>query len=160
MGSETRVVTIVNPYPKDTAMHRLALNDSAVADGRPTVSAVSTALSHRDVPQLDGPQDYYPQMITSSMHALAAPSRSTVPNTQHQRPKTAYRDLLPYCTVEMPLDDQELVGLSDLAGSLREVMLLALRAKTNGQCQRQLELAVGVDATRGIVDFFADEFEV
>ena len=99
-------------------------------------------------------------MIASSGHALIAPSHLKLHSTPYQRARTAYHDLLPYCTVEMPLGEQELVGLSDIAGNLKEVMLLALRAKKDDQCKRRLEKAVGADAMRGIVDFFADEFEV
>lgn len=81
-------------------------------------------------------------------------------NAQYQTRKTAYHDLLPYCTAETPLNEQQVLGLSDVAGSLREVMLVALRAKTDEEYARALAAAVGVDAVQGVVDFFEDEFEI
>lgn len=73
---------------------------------------------------------------------------------------TAIRHLLPYCTVELPLNDAQVIGLSDLAGSLKEVMLLALHARTDERVARDLVSAVGSEAAMGIVEFFSDEFEV
>lgn len=43
---------------------------------------------------------------------------------------------------------------------MKEVMLLALRAKTDERYARELAMAVGADGARGIVDFFEDEFEI
>lgn len=53
-----------------------------------------------------------------------------------------------------------MMGLSDIAGSLKEVMLLALRARTEERYAMELAAAVGVDGMRGIVDFFDNEFEI
>ncbi|KAF1975204.1 hypothetical protein BU23DRAFT_552612 [Bimuria novae-zelandiae CBS 107.79] len=110
------------------------------------------------LPQLDGPQDYRPRMVPSTTPHAAAPARGS--GTSAHLPKTAYRDLLPYCTTEMPLNEQQVIGLSDVAGSLKEVMLLALRARMDERCAEELVMAVGEDAMRGIVDFFGDEFEI
>jgi hypothetical protein len=60
----------------------------------------------------------------------------------------------------MPLNEQQVIGLSDVAGSLKEVMLLAMRARTNEQYAMHLGDAVGAQALGGIVDFFTDEFEI
>jgi hypothetical protein len=50
--------------------------------------------------------------------------------------------------------------MSDIAGSLKEVMLLALQAKTDERVARNLVRAVGQETASGIVEFFSDEFEV
>ena len=60
----------------------------------------------------------------------------------------------------MPLNEQQIIGLSDIAGSLKEVMLLGMRAQTHESYAMQIENVVGADAMRGIVDFFRDEFEI
>ena len=125
-----------------------------------TASAAPNRLSQSFLFQFDGQQDYQPRMIPStpaSTKQIRGPSTNT---RQHKIPKTAYHNLLPYCTVEMPLNEQQVIGLSDVAGSLKEVMLLAMRARTNEQYAMHLGDAVGVQSLGGIVDFFTDEFEM
>jgi hypothetical protein len=79
----------------------------------------------------------------------------------HDRtPQTAINDLLPYCTTEVPLTQAQVIGMSDVAGNLKEVMLLALRAKTDERAAMELVGAVGQETASGIVEFFSDEFEV
>lgn len=110
--------------------------------------------------QLDGQQDYQPRMVPSTP-ASTNHTRGPPTNTRQKKiPKTAYHNLLPYCTVEMPLNEQQVIGLSDVAGSLKEVMLLAMRARTNEQYAMHLGDAVGAQALGGVVDFFTDEFEI
>ena len=60
----------------------------------------------------------------------------------------------------MPLNEEQIIGLSDVAGNLKEVMLLAMRARADERYARQLAEAVGVDGMRGIVDFWAEEYEI
>jgi hypothetical protein len=85
--------------------------------------------------------------------------KSTASKSRNRRPKTAINDILPYCTAEMPLTQNQVVALSDIAGNLKEVMLLALQARVDEHVASELVRAVGPDAAKGIVDFFSDEFE-
>ncbi|KAF1360687.1 hypothetical protein EJ07DRAFT_77840, partial [Lizonia empirigonia] len=70
--------------------------------------------------------------------------------------------LLPYCTTEVPLSEEQVIVMTDVAGSLKELVLLALGAKDgDGECVSRLEGALGSEqATVGVVDFFSDEYEV
>jgi hypothetical protein len=73
----------------------------------------------------------------------------------------AVNDLLPYCTTEPPLGEAQVIALSDVAGSLRELVVLALGA-TSGTagCMEKLDGAVGRQAAANIAEFFADEWEI
>lgn len=53
---------------------------------------------------------------------------------------------------------EQAIGLSDVAGSLREVVILALRARVDGEAREMLAGAVGVDAAEGVVEFWRDEW--
>lgn len=66
-------------------------------------------------------------------------------------------DLLPYCTYP-PMSREQAIGLSDVAGSLREVVILALRARVDVEAREMLVGAVGVDAAEGMVEFWRDEW--
>ncbi|KAF2001150.1 hypothetical protein P154DRAFT_392891, partial [Amniculicola lignicola CBS 123094] len=74
----------------------------------------------------------------------------------------AVMDLLPFCTTdqERPLSKEQVIGLSDVAGSLKEVVLLALRASVDGEAARVLEEAVGKERVASVVEFWADEYVV
>ncbi|KAF2682713.1 hypothetical protein K458DRAFT_419558 [Lentithecium fluviatile CBS 122367] len=89
------------------------------------------------------------------------PTTTLPPAKQQSRiPKSAISDMLPYCTNGAPLTEAQVIALSDLAGSLKEVMLLALQAKMDERVATDLVRAVGQEAADGIVEFFSDEFEV
>jgi hypothetical protein len=53
---------------------------------------------------------------------------------------------------------EQVIGLSDVAGSLREVVLLALRARVDNGAREVLTRAVGEDATEGLVEFWRGEW--
>ncbi|KAF2187844.1 hypothetical protein K469DRAFT_704806 [Zopfia rhizophila CBS 207.26] len=67
-------------------------------------------------------------------------------------------DLLPYCTAETPLNKEQLIGLSDVAGNLREVVLLALGGVLDDEGRDILEGAVGVYVAAAIKEFFKNEW--
>lgn len=114
------------------------------------------------LPQLDGPHENQhrgqPRFKDVGPYHTTT-SRSTTKSEGHH-PNSAIRDLLPFCTAEAPLTEEQVVALSDMAGSLKEVMLLAIRAKTDDRVAMGLVRAVGRDAASRIVEFFTDEFEV
>jgi hypothetical protein len=58
----------------------------------------------------------------------------------------------------MHLSQDQVIALSDVAGSLKEVVLLALSAAVDEGAKEHLERAVGVEAAAGIVDFWVDEW--
>ncbi|KAF2442145.1 hypothetical protein P171DRAFT_487400 [Karstenula rhodostoma CBS 690.94] len=120
----------------------------------------STAeLSHRPLSQLDGSQDHRPRMHTYPLPIPTQP-RGPPASSNHPPAKSAYRDLLPYCTADTPLTEQQVIALSDIAGSLREVVVLAVRARTDEGVAEVLAGAVGEAGMRGVVEFFEEEFEV
>jgi hypothetical protein len=83
-------------------------------------------------------------------------------STQQKPPESIVTKLLPHCTVERPLDESQVISLTDAAGSLQELVLLALGAKDGDESYLNAFWdALGSDqAVAGVVDFFCDEFEV
>lgn len=81
---------------------------------------------------------------------------------RHHIGGSAVTTLLPYCTAEAPLDEDQIIAVTDIAGSLKELVLLALRAKDGDEEELcRLEVALGNEyAVAGVVDFFSDEFEI
>ena len=88
------------------------------------------------------------------------PNAATSAKPHNRTSKTAFKDILPYCTSELPLTQDQVIALSDIAGNIKGVMLLALHAKLNEHVAKILVNAVGQEAAKGIVDFFSDEFEI
>lgn len=81
---------------------------------------------------------------------------------QKASPNSAVTSLLPFCTVNKTLDDSQVIAVTDIAGSLKELALLALRAKDGDEeSMSSLEGALGSEqGMTGVVDFFTDEFEM
>lgn len=70
-------------------------------------------------------------------------------------------DVLPYCTTEPPLTQEQVIALSDIAGSVKELVLLALTAASGDRSSiSKLTSAVGSMTADNIIDFFIDEWEV
>lgn len=82
-------------------------------------------------------------------------------DTTHRAHASTVTDILPYCTTEPPLTQEQVIAISDIAGSLQELALLALSAAT-GDTARENKLihAVGPIAASNIADFFIGEWEV
>jgi hypothetical protein len=138
--------------------------------------------------QLDGPYDHYSSTLPSpSRTGFAQPPPRTQHHnrlqfqTRHQyqhqtsnganpqgharqqalQAENAVADLLPFCTGGPPLQQEQIIALSDVAGSLKEVMLLALGAAAGDtSCVDKLEGSVGRATAAQIVEFFVDEWEV
>ncbi|KAF2846843.1 hypothetical protein T440DRAFT_220490 [Plenodomus tracheiphilus IPT5] len=133
--------------------------------------------SHDDaiILQFDGPYDQ-PHNTTVGSTSIAAiqpagltqqhptrPQHHThpPPRLQARATQSAANDLLPYCTMTPPLDEAQVIALSDVAGSLREVVLLALGALSGDpNCIQILHNAVGEQAASGIAEFFMEEWEL
>ncbi|KAF2026485.1 hypothetical protein EK21DRAFT_25948, partial [Setomelanomma holmii] len=81
---------------------------------------------------------------------------------QHPRmAENAVTDLVPFCTTGPPLNQEQVIALSDVAGSLKELMLLALGAAANDTgCVNKVECAIGRAKAFDIVQFFAEEWEI
>ncbi|KAH7563766.1 hypothetical protein BM1_00813 [Bipolaris maydis] len=87
--------------------------------------------------------------VSNQLFALSRPTGNTV------------HDLLPYCTTEPPLNEAQVIALSDVVGSLRELVPLALAAAAGDKRSlRKLESAVGKRDAVGVVEFFVDEWEI
>ncbi|KAF1830331.1 hypothetical protein BDW02DRAFT_601774 [Decorospora gaudefroyi] len=131
--------------------------------------------------QLDGTSDYYSrpspaanptnynprQSLSQHLHqhqgqpSRNVPSAPPPPRPQTRGPGNVASDLLPYCTIGPPLNEAQVVALSDVVGSLSELVVLALRAASgDANCVDRLEDAVGQVAAANIAEFFAEEWEV
>jgi len=109
----------------------------------------------RSIPAGSGPH-------RSSRSQYQGPVIAPLPSTsQGCTTRLAVRDLLPYCTTVPPLKESQVIALSDVAGSLQEMVLLALGAVSGESgCGRRLEKAVGDQAAAHIAEFFRDEWEL
>ncbi|KAF1840444.1 uncharacterized protein K460DRAFT_208642 [Cucurbitaria berberidis CBS 394.84] len=88
-------------------------------------------------------------------------STQVPPRQQTRTSRNAVSDLLPYCTTEPPLSQEQVIALTDAVGSLKELVLLALGAASGDTgCVDRLEGAVGGHAAANIVEFFVDEWEI
>jgi hypothetical protein len=135
--------------------------------------------------QLDGSGDYYshlqskqvrnnfmqppqpraqtqqPQIQDRSRQAHLHTASQPFPRQQLRPPESAVTDILPYCTTEPPLLQEQVIALSDVAGSIRELVLLALGATVgDAGCAEKMEGAVGATTMGSVVEFFAEEWEV
>jgi hypothetical protein len=106
------------------------------------------------------------QIHTQHLHLQAPnhPSHTTrhaAPTRHHPRAPRNAVDLLPFCTISAPLTNAQVIALSDVVGSLKELAVLALRAASGDQqCMGRLMDAVGEQAAVGIVEFFVEEWEI
>jgi hypothetical protein len=133
--------------------------------------------------QLDGGTDYHPRAANSGTnyawptvqpysqqqhhtqiprHSQNAPPRPLPPPRQPAHAiGNAVSDLLPYCTTEPPLNEAQVIALSDVVGNLRELVVLALGAASGAAgCIEKLESAVGPRVAGNIAEFFANEWEI
>jgi hypothetical protein len=151
-----------------------------------TATTATQSTSAVTLAQMDGGADYhhrqlpaaavnnyaqpaaaYPYLPQQHMNARPLPqhqniSSAPLPPRQQARPTgNAVSDLLPYCTMEPPLNGTQVIALSDVVGSLRELVLLALSAASGDRGSvEKLEGAVGQQAARNIMEFFVDEWEI
>ena len=126
--------------------------------------------------QAKGSNEYYRRnMQANNRHGVVQPSHPShtqqtahtqhlASNTPRQQPRVsgnAVTDLLPYCTTGPPLRQDQVIALSDVVGSLKELVLIA-RGAAAGQdgCEKKLIDAVGVDTASNVVGFFMDEWEM
>jgi hypothetical protein len=120
-------------------------------------------------PQVDGPGDHH--VATFSKHFSAIPathrrktSTNNVPpsnDREHQIPTVNDAlGLLPWCTSEGRLRNDQAIALSDVGGSLKEVMLVALTAAVNDGAKEEIERAVGGAAAAAVIEFWNEEYAV
>ncbi|KAH6638198.1 hypothetical protein C7974DRAFT_156088 [Boeremia exigua] len=109
------------------------------------------------------PHDQHPRLQVSPMRQTHVTPTAPAPLKQHKPVAgTTVATLLPHCTVETILSKDQVIAVSDVAGSLKELVLLALGAKDGDEeCMGRLEGALGRDqGLTGLVDFFSAEFEI
>ncbi|OAL56053.1 hypothetical protein IQ07DRAFT_187377 [Pyrenochaeta sp. DS3sAY3a] len=117
--------------------------------------------SHFFPPQLPPvlPRHPHPHHQTHIPHHNSI--NNTLPVQNQNTPQNVVQHLLPYCTTEPPLTAPQVIALSDAAGTLRELVLLALGAATGDiEFAARVENSVGSQAALNIVEFFADEWEI
>jgi len=103
-------------------------------------------------------QQHHGQVSHQSRYTSSVPPP---PRPQTYTTTNTIRDLLPYCTTESSLNEAQVIALSDVVGSLKELVLLALCAASGDMGSMQkLEGAVGQQSAANIVDFFAYEWEI
>ncbi|KAI4673246.1 uncharacterized protein J4E88_008858 [Alternaria novae-zelandiae] len=116
----------------------------------------SRAPNDKTIPSQQG---HYPQLPRQSHNAPSVPPPP--PRQPSRTVGNAVNDLLPYCTTEPPLSQAQVIALSDVVGSLKELVVLALGAASGvPRSMEKLEGAVGSQAAVNIVEFFADEWEI
>lgn len=144
-------------------------------------SCGETTQSNREaaVLQVDGADEYHRTITVGPARSANArsmgPGHHHLHRSQHPRPTTAQRPstshpcvprlsvttLLPYCTTGPPLSEAQVIAISDIAGSLQELVQLALGAVAgDAECVRTLENTVGGQAAAHIAEFFMDEWEL
>ncbi|KAH7408222.1 hypothetical protein DE146DRAFT_733390 [Phaeosphaeria sp. MPI-PUGE-AT-0046c] len=133
-------------------------------DGSPQVGgAADQILQAQGAKRVPAPSAL-PRIFSQQQCQHQAPShRSTQAGChQHdQEPKNAVTDILPYCTTEPPLTQEQVIALSDVAGSVKELALLALGALAGDRASMEtLNAAVESTAANNIIDFFTGEWEV
>lgn len=81
------------------------------------------------------------------------------PETRRQRDAvSAGLDLVPYCTTRAKLNREEVLNLSDLAGGLNDLVILAVGGYVNEEGTDVLDGALGKEVADGIRAFWAEEF--
>lgn len=122
------------------------------------------SLSHCPRPQQwRPPQIQHPGLQASYMQPtgnMAAPH--ALSKQQHLVAGSTATTLLPHCTVDIPLNEHQVIAITGVAKSMKELVLLALGAKDSGEeCASRLEDALGSEqAAAGVVSFFSGEFEI
>jgi hypothetical protein len=104
-----------------------------------------------------------PQMQAGPVHQANAVVGPQSHSKQHKlTAASAVKILLPHCTTDTRLSESQVIAVTDVAGSLRELVLLALGAKDGEEgCIHRLGSVLGSEQTlSGIIDFFSGEFEV
>lgn len=137
--------------------HPRAMQTNTRFDNR---SPVSQSTRQRQYQQS---HHHQPQLHARNMHQSHDAAASPAPSKQHKvAAHSAVATLLSHCTVEIPLNQSQVIALTDVAGSMKELVILALGAKDGGEeSLGSLKSALGSDeAVAGVVDFFSDEFEI
>ncbi|USP77238.1 hypothetical protein yc1106_04512 [Curvularia clavata] len=118
------------------------------------------------LPQAHGAANHHPgtyAFTTSKNHnnsTYAHPSHMSL-HTPSLPTETTVSTLLPYCTTEPPLSTTQVIALSDIVGSLRELVLLALAAAAgDAESMGRLEGALGRQGAVAVVEFFEGEWEI
>jgi len=118
--------------------------------------------------QVDGPSDRNTGKFSNHFIALLATQRRTTSINVHS---TNPRDnqiptvddalgLLPWCTSEGRLRNDQAIALSDVGGNLKEVMLVALTAAVEEGAKEAIERAVGRAAAAAVMEFWNEEYAV
>lgn len=109
-------------------------------------------------------QPTYPHVYAQHKRQHQVPTRTPTQTDSRQNkeaPRSVVTDVLPYCTTEPPLTHEQVIALSDVAGSVKELVLLALTAAAGDRASTEkITAAVGQTTTHNIIDFFVDEWEI
>ncbi|KAF2750643.1 hypothetical protein M011DRAFT_523636 [Sporormia fimetaria CBS 119925] len=93
--------------------------------------------------------------INPHVRSASIPSATQTPSAAVMKEAMG---LLPWCTTNFRLANEQAIALSDVGGSLKEVMLVALAARVDEAAREAMELALGAEAAAGVVEFFSAEF--
>jgi hypothetical protein len=148
-----------HPETKSTQETPLSQLDRATEERQQNLNQPSR--SHFFPPQRTPVLPQHPQHRHQTHFPHYNSINNTLPVQNQNTPQNVVQHLLPYCTTEPPLTGPQVIALSDVAGTLRELMLVALGAATgNIEFAARLENSVGSQAALNIVEFFVDEWEI
>ncbi|KAF2132526.1 hypothetical protein P153DRAFT_166439 [Dothidotthia symphoricarpi CBS 119687] len=159
----------------------------APPSGEHTLGLKVKSVRNASIPHLDGPSDYRPQIVPTTMRHLGSQQPQSryqhqihhrhQPQHHHQArniastqipvrqdvclPENAVSSLLPYCTNGAPMRQEQVIALTDVVGNLKELVILALSAASgHSESVDKLNRAVGGEAAVGVAEFFDGEWEV
>jgi hypothetical protein len=147
--------------PLATNNHSRDRNFTEPTTTSPTSTPSPTTSSN--VVQLDGPNDPRTNSkpaIVNTIGAAQGPAKAGFrprATSQAKPAMNAATDLLPYCIADTCMSQDQVIALSDVAGSIKDLALLALGAAVDKRARSILEHAVGPEAATSIIEFFNDE---
>jgi hypothetical protein len=115
-----------------------------------------------ELPQPSLPRTYPRQQYQAQQHRAPGKAPTHIPPRKtYGKTESAVTDALPYCTTEPPLKREQIIALSDVVGSVKELVFLALSAMAGepGGADK-MESAVGPRTARNVVEFFSEEWEI
>lgn len=117
-------------------------------------------------PQVDGPGDHHTQTFSNHFPNIPTTQRGNTSanilpqNTTDSQIPTVddALGLLPWCTSDGRLRNDQAIALSDVGGSLKEVMLVALAAAVDEGSREAIERAVGSATAAAVIEFWNEEY--
>jgi hypothetical protein len=116
----------------------------------------------REPPHPSLPRTYLQQQHQAQQHRPPGKARTHIPPRKTDgKTESAVTDVLPFCTTEPPLKQEQVIALSDVVGSVKELVVLALSAAAGEHGGiAKMDSALEPRTARNIVEFFSEEWEM